>query len=137
MHLLENIPEAEILRQNVINLLSSKDDGNIKLALQLIEGGGLHESFKIPLACLAYSYLFHCGTDKWCNLGRFSFKKNIVDINTQNVECEFIGESFCVKMTGFADLINTDGNLRVVIKPELITQKQHGFKFKFILDWGT
>lgn len=49
MYLLENSPEAEAMRQNVRRLLQSSETENIDLALQLIEGGGLHQDTEVIL----------------------------------------------------------------------------------------
>lgn len=45
MYLLEETEEARYMRQNVITLLQSKDIENFYLAMDLIQGGGMHESF--------------------------------------------------------------------------------------------
>lgn len=56
MYLLEQTVEASEMRQKVRDLLFSKDEKNYQLAFQLIEGGGLHESFVAPLWGLYFHY---------------------------------------------------------------------------------
>lgn len=49
MYLLDETPETEPLREQVLNLLTSDVQENLVLALQLIKGGGMHPSFILPL----------------------------------------------------------------------------------------
>lgn len=49
MHLLEATEEAKQMRENIRDLLASEIPENITLALQLIQGGGMHTSFIYPL----------------------------------------------------------------------------------------
>lgn len=49
MYLLEETPEAEALRQNLLNLFYSGDEQNIALACQMLEGGGVHPDFQAVL----------------------------------------------------------------------------------------
>jgi hypothetical protein len=65
MYLLEETPEAENLRQKVIDLLLSNEINNIDLALQIIEGGGMHKDFVAPIHVL---YLRRITTSKAENL---------------------------------------------------------------------
>jgi hypothetical protein len=48
-YLLEDSPEAKDMREHIHNLLMSHDETNHELALQLIEGGGMHPDFTAPL----------------------------------------------------------------------------------------
>lgn len=49
MYLSENTPEAQAMRENVLNLVSSQDENNITLALQLMKGGGFVPETAVPL----------------------------------------------------------------------------------------
>lgn len=49
MYLTEDTPEAQEMRDNVLRLLTSGYEPNIRLAFSLVEGGGLHLSFFFPL----------------------------------------------------------------------------------------
>lgn len=58
MYLLEDSPEAEAMRQNIVRLLESNQTENLDLALQLIENGGLHESIEKALLQLYHAEVF-------------------------------------------------------------------------------
>lgn len=54
LYVLEQNPQAEVLRQKLYVLLESDEVANQLLALQILEGGGMPENFKTPLFILAY-----------------------------------------------------------------------------------
>jgi hypothetical protein len=56
MYLLEETEAAEAMRQKVVTLLRSKDETDLSLAYQLIEGGGLHSDFIGTLLAHAAEY---------------------------------------------------------------------------------
>jgi Leucine-rich repeat (LRR) protein len=58
MYLLEDSPEAEAMRQNVVRLLESNQAENLDLALQLIENGGVHKDIERVLLQLYYAKAF-------------------------------------------------------------------------------
>lgn len=58
MHLQENTNEAKEMRQKVCTLLLSGEEKNLLLALQLIESGGMHPDFYVPLYILAVEELW-------------------------------------------------------------------------------
>jgi tetratricopeptide (TPR) repeat protein len=60
MYLLENTPEAEAMRENVFNLLSSDDDANFELALQIMEAGG----FILETTAIIWANILHTETKK-------------------------------------------------------------------------
>ncbi len=54
LYVLEQTPQAEILREKLTMLLESDEIANQLLALQILEAGGLPENLRMPLFILAY-----------------------------------------------------------------------------------
>jgi Leucine-rich repeat (LRR) protein len=60
-YLLEETPEAQEMRQNVLNLLHTEEENNLHLATQLIEGGGMHPDFEVYFQ-KKFSHIHHLTT---------------------------------------------------------------------------
>jgi len=77
MYLLEDSPEAQDMRQNVYNLLISDDEDNTVLAMQLIDGGGVHKDFLAPLAMHTIRYWW--GYNSGLKKNPLQYLKQILD----------------------------------------------------------
>lgn len=64
MYLLEDSEEAQMLRQNVCNLLRSHEEGNLNLAYQIIKSGGFHEDFASLVSACAIEEVWNDREEK-------------------------------------------------------------------------
>lgn len=83
LYLLEKSHEGELMRENIRSLLLSSDYRNVQLALQLIEGGGFHPSFLVPMLVAIAERIWQDDEARECVV----FLRNKLKMRKKRLQC--------------------------------------------------